>query len=159
MKRRYRVIGILLALAALCSLAACGGKPSAPVSIDCAGLYEQLLALPEAGEMTPVSERRIQNYYGIDASSCKQLVMAVSQDALRVDEIWLIEAADEDSARALAQLAESRIAQLSAETQNYSPEQYAVASAGRVLQVGANVALFISPAADAMTALFQKAVS
>lgn len=154
-----RLLCLVLALITLCTLCGCGEKPApAPVKLDCAGLYEQMLALPDMPGMIPVSEKRIRNYYGIDPESCPQLVMAVCEDGLRVDEIWLIEAGSEEAAQQLVKLAESRITQITAETENYLPEQAAVVKAGKVLRSGANVALFISPQAEEMTALYQKAL-
>lgn len=160
MKQLVRFLCLVLALSAVCLLSACGEKPApAPVKIDCAALYDQLLALPDMPGMIPVSEKRVRNYYGIDPESCPQLVMAVCEDALRVDEIWLIEAGSEEAAQELVKLAESRITQITAETENYLPEQAAVVKAGKVLQSGANVALFISPQAEEMSALYQKALA
>ena len=158
MKRLHRTICLLLALAALCTLAACGGKPAEePVRVDCAALYEQILALPDLPGMLPVSEKRIRNYYGIDPAACRQLILAVSDDGLRVDEIWLIEAGSEEAAEELVRLAQSRLAQITAENENYLPEQAAVARAGQVLRSGVNMALFVSPKAEEMAALYRRA--
>ena len=158
MKRLYRTICLLLALAAVCALAACGGKGAeGPVRVDCAALYEKILQLPDMPGMLPVSEKRIRNYYGIDPESCQQLVMAVCEDGLRVDEIWLIEAGSEEAAEELVRLAESRIAQVTAENENYLPDQAAVARAGQVIRSGANVALFVSPQAEEMAGMYRAA--
>ena len=159
MKRLHRTICLLLALAALCALAACGAEPAAaPARVDCAALYEEILKLPDMPAMLPVSEKRIRNYYGIDPESCPQLVMAVCEDGLRVDEIWLIEAGSEEAAQELVRLAESRLAQVAAENENYLPDQAAVARAGQAIQSGVNAALFISPQAEEMAELYRAAL-
>ena len=152
------ILCLLLTLTLLPVLTACGGRSAEPLHIDCEALYEQLLALPDLPGMVPVSERRIRNYYGIDTDACPQVVMAVCEDELRADEIWLIEAASEEAAQELAQLAEARITQLKAELKNYQPEQEAMVKKGQVLQKGTNIALFISPRAEEMAALYRKAL-
>ena len=74
-----------------------------------------------------------------------------------MDEIWLIEAADEKAAEALLATARSRIEQICTETENYLPDQYAVAKAAQALRIGNSVGLFVSPDAKAMADLFTKA--
>lgn len=136
-------------------LSACGGKSAK--SADLKALYEKIGSSLELPEMLELSEQRIQTYYGIDPAACKQLLIAVSDDGLRVDEIWLIEAADEKAAEQILAAARSRIEQVCSETENYLPDQYAVAKNGEALQIGSSVALFLSPDAKEMANLFTQA--
>ncbi len=156
MKKLRTCALLLLAVAALTLLAGCGAKKEAPHA-DLNALYEQLSAMPETVELNPLSEKRIRNYYGIDPAACPQLILAQSTDALRADEIWLIEAADEESAEALLKLANSRVEQLGGEMRDYLPEQYAIVQKAEVLRIGNSVGLFISPVSDAMAGMFRQA--
>ena len=156
-RMRYGLLCLLLAAATL--LSACGGKSAPePAHADLQALYDELLQLPDMPEMMPQGEKRIQKLYGIDPTACPQLVMAISKDGLLADEIWMIEAGSEEAAKELVALAESRVKQLCAELENYLPEQYAVAKKAQILQIGANMALFISPQAEEMAARFKQAL-
>lgn len=154
MSRNRRILASVLLLAALL-LAACGSRPAARA--DLPAVYDSIsdsLALPE---MLVLPAQRVQSYYGLDPESCPQLLIAVCDEGLRVDEIWLIEAADEKAAEALLATARSRIEQICTETENYLPDQYAVAKAAQALRIGNSVGLFVSPDAKAMADLFTKA--
>ena len=147
---------LLCALALLILLLpACGS--AAGEDADLSALYAQMeekFALPA---MSALSERQLERYYGIDTAACPQLVVMQCDDGLRVDEIWLIQAADEGAAEQLLALAQSRLDQLAAETENYLPDQYAVVRDSRALRVGSYVALLISPDAAEMEELFRGA--
>ena len=152
MKHAIQTLMTLVLLCALCLFAGCGAK--APATVDLQGVYEGIVQSNELPAMIALSEKRIQSYYGIDPSACPQILMYVAEDGLRVDEIWLIEAADEDAAKQLEELAASHRDQVCAETENYLPEQYAVARDARILREGKNLALFLSPDAAAMEKQF-----
>ena len=150
-----RIFLLTLLLAAALLLSACGDRPTA--AADLSAVYDSIsdsLVLPE---MLVLPEKRVQSYYGFDPAVCKQLLVAVSDEGLRVDEIWLIEAADAKTAEAILAAARSRIEQICSETENYLPDQYAVAKGAEALRIGNSVGLFLSPDAKAMAELFTKA--
>ena len=136
-------------------LAACGGADKTADLEKVYGQLEEQLTLPEMIRLAPA---KLQRSYGIDGEACPQAVVAICGEGLRVDEIWLIEAADEDAAQAILALAENRVAQVCAETENYLPDQYAVAKDARTVRIGRYVALFISPDAEQMESIFRKAL-
>ena len=147
---------LLCALALLILLLpACGS--AAGGDADLSALYAQMEEKFELPAMSALSERQLERYYGIDTAACPQLVVMQCDDGLRVDEIWLIQAADEGAAEQLLALAQSRLDQLAAETENYLPDQYAVVRDSRALRVGTYVALLISPDAAEMEELFRGA--
>ena len=150
---RKRLLPLLLLLALL--LPGCGSKSAQ--TADLQRVYDEAVGGADCPEMLLLNEQRVKNYYGIDPAACRQLIMAVSDDGLRVDEIWLIQAADEAAAEQLLALAQSRLDQLAAETENYLPDQYAVVRDSRALRVGSYVALLISPDAAEMEELFRGA--
>ena len=148
--------GILLLLAAVLLLAGCGEKAKEPVNLQ--GVYDGIAAQIDLPQMAAQSENRMQKYYGIDVTACPQAIAMVNEASMSVDEIWLIEAPDEEEAKRIEEVARSRITQLCAETQQYSPELYAVASEGQTLREGCYVGLFISPDAAAMAKSFREAL-
>ena len=150
---KKRLLPLLLLFALL--LSACGGKSAGPADLQ--KVYEEIGSRGTLPEMLVLNEQRIRNYYGIDPAACRQLLLAVSDDGLRVDEIWLIETQDEKTAEALLAAARSRIEQVCTETKDYLPDQYAVAQGAQALRVGSSVALFISPDAKEMAQIFTKA--
>ena len=157
MKRRQTLRLVCLALAALCLLTACG--KTAAAHADLQKLYDTIVAREGFPEMLPASDNELRNFYGIDPDACPQAIVALCDDGLRVDEIWLLEAGSEDAAKALLSLAESRIQQVCRETENYLPDQYAVAKQSQALRIGSSVALFISPEAQELAASFRQAFS
>ena len=154
MKRTLAILlPLLLALALL--LTGCGEKSAAHADLQ--AVYDEIGTRLELPEMLLLSEKNIENYYGIDPAACSQLIAAISGDGLRVDEIWLIETGSEKEAEALLALAKSRIEQICAETESYLPDQYAVAKNAQALRTGTSVGLFISPDAKEMADIFTKA--
>ena len=152
-----RTILVCLLLAALLLLPACGGK-SEVKQADLQKLYDELLALPDMPEMLTLSEKRIQNYYGIDTAVCPQAVLAVCSDGLRVDEIWLVETQSEEAAKTLEKTAAARLEQLAKETEDYLPDQYVFVKAAKTVRIGRNLGLFISPQAETMAKMFKEAL-
>ena len=150
---RKRLLPLLLLLALL--LPGCGSKSAQ--TADLQRVYDEAVGGADCPEMLLLNEQRVKNYCGIDPAACRQLIMAVSDDGLRVDEIWLIEAGDEKAAEALLEAARSRIEQVCVETKDYLPAQYAVAKNAQALRIGCSVALFISPDAKEMAGIFTKA--
>ncbi len=155
-KNGKAILCAALILALLCSLAACGGE-KAPADLE--RLYTEISALGEAPEMIRLADKRIQRSTGVDPESCAEILVAVSADGLRVDEIWLIRSLDEEGAKAAESLARSRVEQICSETENYLPDQFAVAKEARIVRSGVYVGLFVSPEAAGMETAFRKAVS
>ena len=157
MKNKIRPTAwICLILCVALALSACGG--SAAKSLDIAAFYEKLSGEFTLPEMMELSEKRMETYYGLSPDACRQLLARLNSDGQSVDEIWLIEAVDGKAAEEIQALAEFRAEQVRNETENYSPEQYAVAKEARIIRDGNYVALFISPDAGAMAELFQKSL-
>ena len=155
MARKTKAVLLIVLAALLLFTAACGQEKVQHA--DMQAICDEIAKLPEQPEMLTLSAKKLGSYYGIDADSCPQAIVMICGDGLRVDEIWLIQAADEGAAEQLLALAQSRLDQLAAETENYLPDQYAVVRDSRALRVGSYVALLISPDAAEMEELFRGA--
>jgi len=159
MARKAKYISLALALIGLLCLCACGAQGGGEAQpVDMQAVYDSIAQQLELPQMMELSEKRMSNYYGIEASECPQAVVMLSEAGLSVDEIWLIEASGDEEAARIEEVALSHITQLCAETEKYSPELYAVCKNGQVIRQGANVALFISPDAEAMASIFREAL-
>ena len=150
-----RYIAFLLAVLMLC-LAGCGNK-AASVEMDVESVYEEMEGtLPE---MVIMDEKTMLNFCGIEAEMCNQVVVAVCADGLRADEIWLIEAADEDALETLQDLADGRLLRKGEESVTYSPEQYAVVQEAEVITAGNYLAVIVSPDVDDLVDIFEDAAN
>ena len=146
-----RMITLLLALAVLAGLCACGQEAAAP---DMQDRYAAINETEGAPEMAIVPAGRYEFLYGIASEDCVQAIVAVCADSLRADEYWLIEAVDSAAADRVQALAQARLDQKAAELENYLPEQYEVVRQAQLLRQGNCVILLVSPQAETLAKLF-----
>lgn len=149
-----KILALLLAVMTLC-LCACSGSEPAQVNVDVNSLYASMEAtLPE---MVKLDDAMMLNLCGIEAAKCKQAVVAVANDGLRADEIWLIEAQDAETAAQFEKLAQNRIKYKGEESITYSPEQYAVVQKAKVILSGNYLTVIVSPDVDTLVGLYNSA--
>lgn len=148
-------ITLLLMVALLLTLAACGGQREDAVSVDVNALYESYSQyLPE---MFYPDEDTLLNFLGIKAEDCAQYKVAICAEGLRADEVWLIEAKDDAALETLRQLAQTRIEAKLDETISYVPDQYVIVEKAELVVHGRYLALLISPDIEALKAGFEAA--
>jgi len=150
MKMATRVIVLLLAL--LC-LAGCG-QPAAEAP-DFQAVYDSMTALTDMPDMVVVPNDKGEFLFGIAPGDCKQEIVAICQDSLLADELWLIEATDQEAADRIEALARNRLQQKAAELENYLPEQYQVVQQAQLSREGNCVVLLISPLAKELAELLK----
>ena len=152
-----KCIAGLLALVLL--LSGCGAaeekKETAP--LDVAALYTQLEAVG-VPQMLALDANMQLDLYGIRAEDVKQAKVAVASDGLLADEIWLLEAIDEETAQSIKELAEGRIRQKDRESVTYSPEQNAIVKKSYTEVAGNYVFFICSPEVEAMKNAVQTAL-
>ena len=152
-----KMISLVLALALVLSLAACGAKPeAAPVSLDVNTLYESYSQ--HMPDMFFPDDDTLMNFLGINIADCAQYKVAICAEGMRADEIWLIEAKDQAALETLQQLAQTRIQSKLEETVTYAPDQYVVVEKAEVLVNGLYLALLISPEVETLKAGFEAAL-
>ncbi len=150
MKMATRVIVLLLAL--LC-LAGCG-QPAAEAP-DFQAVYDSMTAVADMPDMVVVPNDKGEFLFGIAPGDCRQEIVAICQDSLLADELWLIEATDKEAADRIEALAQNRLQQKAAELENYLPEQYQVVQQGQLSREGNCVVLLISPQAKELAKLLK----
>jgi hypothetical protein len=162
-----RLISIILAASMLLCLCGCGSEEPAqtqapteqqavtePANME--KIYETMSA--QMPEMILMDETTMLNFCGIQAEDCVQVVAAICADGLITDEVWLIEAKDQDALDRLKALAETRLQMKGEESITYSPEQYAVVQEAKILTDGLYMALIVSPDVEALETIFLTAV-
>ena len=150
---------IALLLAAMLVLCGCGAaeETKAPANVNVQELYTQLegLGLPK---MVDVGADMMLMLYGIEETDVKQAKVAISDDGLRADEVWLLEAVSAEAAQKLEGLVKSRIQQKDDESITYSPEQNAVVKKAYTKVSGNYVFFICSPEVEAMKSAVQSAL-
>ena len=149
-----RIFALLAAMLLLCGCGQTEVKDDTPKQVDIDALYTQLegLGLPA---MVEVNADMQLSLYGIEAADTVKSKVTISDDGLRADEVWLIEAVDAEAAARIEGLVKSRIQQKDDESVTYSPEQNAIVKKSMVKVAGNYVFFICSPEVEAM----QKAVN
>jgi predicted small lipoprotein YifL len=149
--KRFLTIVTLLAL--VVSLAACGGEEApAPVTMPAQDVYAQLEQQKIENAMLKLNEGLLLDLCGIRSEDVKQAVVAICEDSLLTDEVWVVEATDEAAAQRIIELAKNRLKKKGEESITYSPEQYAVVEKAQLLQNGSFVVLLVAPNVTDMAA-------
>lgn len=153
MKKTVCVFLIVVMVFVLC---ACGVTGAGAKDVELQSLYDSFAdSLPE---MLILDDAMRLNLLGVKDEYCDQVICAVVGFSLQADEIWLIEAADEDSLATLKTLAENRLRAKMEEASFYSPDQYAICEDGRIITEGLYLALIVSPDADTFETAFKEAM-
>ena len=141
-----RILTIVTLLALVISLAACGGE-EAPKSVQMQAqeVYTQLSEKAVKSAMLKLNEGLLLDLCGIRSEDVKQAVVAICEDSLLTDEVWVVEATDEAAAQRIIELAKNRLKKKGEESITYSPEQYAVVEKAQLLQNGSFVVLLVAP--------------
>lgn len=156
MRNNRKAAALSLVFALCCTLFLCGcAEKNEDVSIDVNAAYELLLAADNMPEMIVVPADKAELLLGVSAEDCVQAVTAICQVSIQADEIWLVEAKDADAAGRVAELAQNRIDQKSAELENYLPEQFKVVQDARLIRNGNIVVLIISPQAEQLCSILK----
>ena len=167
MKRTFAFLLVVMMILALCGCGAEQGKETAPVpettqatdapaAADLQALYEMLAE--KMPEMIVLDETMMLDFCGISPEDCTEAVVATCADGLRTDEVWLIQAADEDALGRLKEMAETRLRMKGEESITYSPEQYAVVEKAELVDLGLYLILIVSPDVDELTEIAVSAI-
>jgi len=150
-----KALSLVLCVLALMLCTACGAEQPEP-SPELQPIYESLSAgMPE---LIVLDEDSVYNYFGIAPEQCAQAVVAIAENGLLADELWLIEAADEAALESIRAMIEMRLEARAEETVDYLPQQYAVIEKAQCVEKGLIIALIISPEAERLAAMFTDAL-
>lgn len=148
-----KLIALLLALTALCGLAACGAKEEAPVEIDvtalAAALYEADIYDDILSEIPVVAAPVFYGYAEGDVTSC----VLYQSTAAAAEEIFVAQCASEEAAAAVKAGAEARIQSQIASYENYVPAEVPKLNSAVLETAGEYVIFVVSADADAAQAI------
>ena len=151
-----KIVFYILIFALLISLCSCGVNGAPAKEVELQNLYDSFT--PSLPDMLVLDDSMRLNLMGIKDEYCDQVICSVVGFSLQADEIWLIEAADEDSLATVKTLAENRLRAKMEEASFYSPDQYAICEDGRIITDGLYLAFIVSPEADIFEAAFKEAM-
>lgn len=151
-----RFISLIMCICLVISLCACGSKEveknddktgnNTVKTVDLDKVYSDCAKVMP--EMIALDSDMMLNYCGIKAEDCKKSLVYICGDSLLTDEIWLIEAVDEDALKTISDLADKRLEAKGEESITYSPVQYEVVQKAKIVTVGNYFALLVSPDVD-----------
>ena len=121
-------------------------------------IYRAICEQLSCPDMLEISGGTVTTYLGLEAEDYRDGRFYLCANNLKADEIWLIEAEDEDAARALCKRAGERIRLKAQSYDKYLPEESEIIRRGEAVIKGRYVALFISPDAEKMSEIFLAAL-
>ena len=148
-----KFVSILLLVALVLTLAACGGKKEAAPAAA-VNLSDVLAKFSLGEEMMALSESDLLDLYGINAADVKQFAGAVNTSGIKCDEIVLIEAVDADAASRVKTALDTRYQAKLNEMENYLPDEYAIVKECQVTSSGNFVAMIVGPTAAELTKIY-----
>lgn len=146
---------VLLSLAAvmLLGVSACGGK-QVTADMDVKAVMADMLAKYPIQDGMELSESDMLNFYGIQAEDMEAFAADLASDGITANEIVLVKAKDEDSAKNVETKLQSRLDARRNELNGYLPDQYAIVEKSEVKRDGVYVRLIISPQQDELVDLY-----
>lgn len=166
MKMKTLIPVIVLAALILTGCGASQTSPSAPAETTAAATEPAALDFEKVyGEMTAklpemilLDDATMQTYCGINKEDCLQALVAVNLNGLETDEIWLIEAKDENKMDDLEATAQLRLKMKAEETETYAPAQYEVVKKAQLIREGRFLALIVTPEVESLADCFRTAI-
>ena len=150
-----KFLSLLLAMAMLCSLAACGGGTK---QADLSKVMADMKAKITNKEMMDYSAEDLMPNYGIDSADVKQFAAYVDSTGIKGDEIIFLEGKDSDAAKQIKEKLDARYKQKETEMKDYLPEEYAVLKKCGVNQNGNYVSMIVSPQYEELNGIFNAAI-
>lgn len=149
-----RIVGIILIVVMLFSMAACGGSKNENVDLtafynELAGKYEFSAHIDTEGEMLEMT------YPGISGFTFKQAIFKAPMMSAVVNEIALVECENEDDATAVAKIFEER-KQMQADGGAWYPESVEGWKKAQIITHGNYVALIAFESVDEIAASFEE---
>lgn len=133
-------------------LASCGKSTVEAVNVR--DVYQEItgnIAMPD--ETIELSKEDLSDYYGIEADKVTEF--AAVQDACGYkDEIVIVKAADDTSAKEIEALLNDHIEYQKDSMKNYDAAQYDILTSSEVITNGVYVAMFISAEQAAMAEIY-----
>ena len=146
-----KILSVLLLVALMFTLTACGGKKEASVN-----LAEVMGKFALNDEMMELTQDDLRDMYGIDAADVKQFAAAINSTGVKCDEIVLIEATDEKAAGRVKTALDNRYQAKLNETENYLPDEFAIIKTCSVEVRDNYVSMIVAPNAADLVKIYNE---
>lgn len=156
MKKLCSVLTAAALLLAVVGLFAACGKPAEAKTLDLPGILSEIAMKVENMPKETVdleTDEDLEDYYGLDPALIRSFAIRQNASGFE-DEIVLIEANDEASARSVADTLEQYRQDRMNEMRDYSPDMFTLLSNTTINIAGRYVSMFVSADAAAMKAIF-----
>lgn len=151
----YKKIGILIC-ACLISLCACSGtgtKKELPSPDDLFSAIQEVVALPE---MVDLSDDYLESALGLLPEDCDGAVYYLFADGIAPDEIVIIRARDDSSAKDIQKKLEDRLRYKEQAATRYLTEYLPVIQSGVVRRDGLTLSLIVSEQAEQIIQVYEQ---
>ena len=154
-----KLAAVLFACIMTFTMAACsqGGDDLSGKSADLTQVMTDMKAVLENKEMMDLTENNLMQNYGIDPSSLKQFAVYIDSTGLKGDEIILMEAKDEESAKTVKSMIDARYQQKENTMKSYQPDEFAMLKECKVEQNGNYISLIVSPQHEELEKIYNEA--
>ena len=166
-----KFLAILMAASMLLAASACGKNEdpaSTPESSNsqsaevkaCADIYnEDIATVIKMPEMISVSEKKLNNTYGIEKGLYSDYVFMTAQEATKADTVIIIKAASEDNKADITDKLNTFIEQCMNTSVDYNPEQFELVKQASVKEEGDYVYLVFSEDMDTIEEIIKGAIA
>ncbi len=149
------VSAMLLLVLAACS----GGEEGKTADFQVQDAMDAMLEKAPIDDPLTLGEGDMLDFFGIQSDSMEQFAAVTCSNGISAQEIVLVKATDEDSAKTVEEKLQNRLDSRRAEAKDYLPDQYAILEQCEVKRDGVYVRLIISPEAEALVDIYQSYLS
>ncbi len=153
-------VAVMLIFCVSCNTTENGGDTSADTTagvtfeVDLSTMRQNMIDKFEATDSISVETESLLDLYGIKGEDVEESACYMTMDGVFPQEIIMIKATSKEAADRVAASLENRLSEIKAQSQNYDPENYALAQKCKVENNGEYVTLFVSAHNEEMSKMF-----
>ena len=153
-------VAVMLISCVSCNTTGNGGDTSADTTagvtfeVDLSTMRQNMIDKFEATDSISVETESLLDLYGIKGEDVEESACYMTMDGVFPQEIIMIKATSKEAAGRVAASLENRLSEIKAQSQNYDPENYALAQKCKVENNGEYVTLFVSAHNEEMSKMF-----
>ena len=155
-----KIVSILMVILVAVSLAACSSgsdevkNDNPAVTVDLAAVKAQMISDLSPADPIDLQAESLLNLYGIAADDVVSAACYTTMDGAFPEEVIMVEAKDADALSRIEEKMNNRVSEVKVQSQNYDPENYAIAQKCEVQKNGNYIAMFLSPDYDALVEIY-----
>lgn len=151
-----KYIYLVLSAVLLLALASCsGGKEEKDADFQVQDAMDAMLAQAPVDDPLTLGESDMLDFFGIQSGDMEQFAAVTCANGISAQEIVLVKAADENSAKTVEEKLQNRLDSRRAEAKDYLPDQYAIMEQCQVKRDGLYVRLIISPEEKTLAEIYE----